>query len=113
VSSPDTPLRDAIEAFLADHDPGARLLPALGYGFSDCDIMRQAYGSVAYGFIPFRHADPMVNLDAKHGSDERVAIDDLLFQTSAATSTHAASARWTALHQTLRTPRRLKSDRAV
>jgi acetylornithine deacetylase/succinyl-diaminopimelate desuccinylase-like protein len=84
VSSPDTPLRDAIEAFLAEHDPEARLLPALGYGFSDCDVMREAYGSVAYGFIPFRHADPMTNLETKHGPDERIATEDLLFQTRAA-----------------------------
>jgi acetylornithine deacetylase/succinyl-diaminopimelate desuccinylase-like protein len=84
VSEPDTPLRDAIEEFLAEHDPDARLLPALGYGFSDCDVMREAYGSVAYGFIPFRHADPMTNLDTKHGPDERIATADLLFQTRAA-----------------------------
>src|SRR4051794_5729000 len=84
VSDPDTPLRDAIERFLAEHDPDARLLPALGYGFSDCDVMREAYGSVAYGFIPFRHADPMTNLDTKHGPDERIATADLVFQTRAA-----------------------------
>jgi acetylornithine deacetylase/succinyl-diaminopimelate desuccinylase-like protein len=84
VSSPDTPLRDAIEDFLAEHDPDARLLTALGYGFSDCDVMRDAYGSVAYGFIPFRHADPMTNLETKHGPDERIATKDVLFQTRAA-----------------------------
>src|SRR3954465_11700002 len=84
VSDPDTPLRDAIERFLAERDPDARLLPALGYGFSDCDVMREAYGSVAYGFIPFRHADPMTNLDTKHGPDERIATADLRFQTRAA-----------------------------
>ncbi|HEV7751283.1 MAG TPA: M20/M25/M40 family metallo-hydrolase [Baekduia sp.] len=86
ISSADTPLRAAIEAFLAGHDPEARLLPALGYGFSDCDVMREKYGSVAYGFIPFRHGDPMVNLETKHGADERVLVDDLVFQTQAALS---------------------------
>jgi acetylornithine deacetylase/succinyl-diaminopimelate desuccinylase-like protein len=80
----DTPLHEAIAGFLADSDPHARLVPALGYGFSDCHFMRQAYGSIAYGFIPFRHADPMVNLSTKHGADERVLIDDLVFQTHAA-----------------------------
>jgi acetylornithine deacetylase/succinyl-diaminopimelate desuccinylase-like protein len=84
VSSPDTPLRAAIDDFLAEADPEARLLPALGYGYSDCDVMRQAYGSVAYGFIPFRHGDPLVNLDTKHGADERVLVEDLVFQTRAA-----------------------------
>ena len=84
TSDPATPLRTAIEQFLAEHDPGARLVPALGYGYSDCDVMRQAYGCVAYGFIPFRHADPVTNLETKHGADERVLIADLVFQTRAA-----------------------------
>jgi hypothetical protein len=41
---------------------------------------------VAYGFIPFRHADPITNLKTKHGVDERILVDDLVFQTEAATS---------------------------
>ncbi len=86
VSAEHSPLRDAIEDFLAEHDPEARLVPALGYGFSDCHLFREAYGSVTYGFIPFRHADPMTNLEGKHGGDERVLVDDLLFQTQAAIS---------------------------
>jgi hypothetical protein len=61
-------------------------VPALGYGYSDCHVIREAYGSVAYGFIPFRHAQPMTNLETKHGPDERVLVDDLLFQTQAAIS---------------------------
>lgn len=79
-------MRDAIEAFLAEHDPDARLISALGYGFSDCHLVREAYGSTTYGFIPFRHADPVVNLQTKHGPDERVLVADLLFQTQAALS---------------------------
>jgi acetylornithine deacetylase/succinyl-diaminopimelate desuccinylase-like protein len=84
MSDPDTPLRTAIEDFLAEHDPQARLLPAMGYGYSDCDAMRAHYGATTYGFIPFRYGDPMVNLTTKHGPDERVLIDDLVFQTHAA-----------------------------
>jgi acetylornithine deacetylase/succinyl-diaminopimelate desuccinylase-like protein len=84
TSPTSTPLRDAIEGFLAEHDPDARLIPTLGYGYSDCHTMREAYGCVAYGFIPFRHADPMTNLTTKHGADERVLVDDLVFQTRAA-----------------------------
>jgi acetylornithine deacetylase/succinyl-diaminopimelate desuccinylase-like protein len=82
----ETPLHHAIRDFLGEHDPEARLIPALGYGFSDCHFMREAYGAVAYGFIPFRHADPMVNLRTKHGADERVLVDDLEFQVLAALS---------------------------
>jgi acetylornithine deacetylase/succinyl-diaminopimelate desuccinylase-like protein len=86
ITSADTRLRTAIEAFLAEHDPEARLVPALGYGFSDCHFMREAYGAAAYGFIPFRHADPMTNLTTKHAVDERVRIDDVAFQVEAALS---------------------------
>jgi acetylornithine deacetylase/succinyl-diaminopimelate desuccinylase-like protein len=86
MSDADTPLRDAIDDFLADADPEATLVPALGYGYSDCHVLREAYGSTAYGFIPFRHADPMTNLDTKHGADERILVEDLRFQTRAATS---------------------------
>ena len=86
LSDPDTPLRAAIETFLAEHDPEARLIPTLGYGFSDCHVLREAYGCVAYGFIPFRHAEPITNLETKHGVDERILVDDLVFQTEAATS---------------------------
>jgi acetylornithine deacetylase/succinyl-diaminopimelate desuccinylase-like protein len=84
VSEADTALMAAINSFLSEHDRGARLVPALGYGYSDCDVMREAYGSIAYGFIPFRHASARINLDTKHGIDEHVLIDDLAFQTEAA-----------------------------
>ncbi|MFL5926950.1 MAG: M20/M25/M40 family metallo-hydrolase [Gaiellaceae bacterium] len=79
-----TPLHAAIERFLAAADPDATLVPALGYGFSDCHFMRSAYDSVAYGFIPFRYGDPVQNLETKHGVDERILIDDLLFQAECA-----------------------------
>jgi acetylornithine deacetylase/succinyl-diaminopimelate desuccinylase-like protein len=77
-------LRGAIEDFLAEHDPEAGLVPALAYGYSDCDVMRRACGSTAYGFVPFRHANPLDTLCGKHGLDEHVRIDDLVFQTEAA-----------------------------
>jgi acetylornithine deacetylase/succinyl-diaminopimelate desuccinylase-like protein len=86
TSPTGTPLHRAIARFLREHDPAARLVPALGYGFSDCHFMRDPYGAVAYGFIPFRRADPLVNLTTKHGVDERVLVDDLVFQTAAALS---------------------------
>jgi acetylornithine deacetylase/succinyl-diaminopimelate desuccinylase-like protein len=84
TSPVDTPLREAITSFLAEHDAEARLIPCLGYGYSDCDVMRTSYNSTAYGFIPFRHGDPSVNLDSKHGTDERILADDLVFQAEAA-----------------------------
>src|SRR4051812_6323439 len=84
LSPLDTVLHQAVEGFLAEHDPEARLVPCLGYGYSDCHTFREAYGTCAYGFMPFRHADPMVNLTTKHGIDERILADDLAFQAEAA-----------------------------
>ena len=57
-------------------------MPALGYGFSDCHCARDAWGSVAYGFIPFPYGNPLVNLETKHG--ERIRTEDLEFQLAAA-----------------------------
>jgi acetylornithine deacetylase/succinyl-diaminopimelate desuccinylase-like protein len=76
----DTPLHRAIDAAIAELDAGARVVPTLGYGYSDCHVFREAFGAVAYGFVPFRNADPMVNLTTKHGADERIRLDDLEFQ---------------------------------
>jgi acetylornithine deacetylase/succinyl-diaminopimelate desuccinylase-like protein len=87
LTSPlDTPLHRAIEETVARHDPDATVMPALGYGFSDCHVFREAAGSVAYGFIPFRYGDPMINLTTKHSVDERVLVDDLAFQVEVATA---------------------------
>jgi acetylornithine deacetylase/succinyl-diaminopimelate desuccinylase-like protein len=86
TSPVESPLRDAIESFVAENDADARVEPVLGYGFSDCDLFRQHYGSIAYGFIPFRHAPPLENLTRKHGVDERIRLADLEFQVAAALS---------------------------
>jgi acetylornithine deacetylase/succinyl-diaminopimelate desuccinylase-like protein len=90
ISPLETPLHRAIEGFLLQHDPEATLVPTLGYGFSDCHVFREAYGTVAYGFIPFRHASPSLNLATKHSIDERVLVADLEFQVQAALHTAVA-----------------------
>jgi acetylornithine deacetylase/succinyl-diaminopimelate desuccinylase-like protein len=84
TSPTGSPLHRAVESFLAEHDPEADLLPTLGYGYSDCHVLREAFGTTTYGFIPFRHADPLVNLDSKHGPNERVLVADLEFQVACA-----------------------------
>jgi hypothetical protein len=55
-------------------------------GYGDCHLLREAYGCVAYRFIPFRHAEAITNLQTKLRADERVLIDDVEFQTQAAIS---------------------------
>src|SRR5439155_14822729 len=51
-SSPDTPLFEAIAAWVARVDPGARVIPTVMAGFSDSHWFRNAFGAVSYGFCP-------------------------------------------------------------
>ncbi|MDQ3723903.1 MAG: M20/M25/M40 family metallo-hydrolase, partial [Actinomycetota bacterium] len=51
-----SPLMDAIERWLADNDPGARVVPTMLPGFTDSRTFRDTFpGCVAYGFFPQRH----------------------------------------------------------
>ena len=72
-----TPLWDAIEAFVAEHDPGAGVVPVVSPGFTDSHFLRQAFGTVAYGFFPMRTMDPEVAAKLIHSADERIAVEDL------------------------------------
>ena len=52
---PDSPLADAIGAWLAEADPGATLVPIVMPGFSDSHWFRKAFDSATvYGFCPQR-----------------------------------------------------------
>ncbi|HSB39875.1 MAG TPA: M20/M25/M40 family metallo-hydrolase [Gaiellaceae bacterium] len=73
----DTPLWDAIESFVAKVDPEATVLPVCVAGFTDSHWLREAFGTVAYGFCPTRAMDPQVASRLIHSADERVAVDDL------------------------------------
>jgi acetylornithine deacetylase/succinyl-diaminopimelate desuccinylase-like protein len=76
LSPPDTPLYRAIEAFAPEVESGATLAPMVNSGFTDSHFMREAFGSVAYGFMPMR-MDPLLAGSLVHSADERVAVDDL------------------------------------
>jgi acetylornithine deacetylase/succinyl-diaminopimelate desuccinylase-like protein len=76
LSPTDTPLYRAIEAFAPEVEAGATLAPMVNSGFTDSHYMREAFGSVAYGFMPMR-MDPMIAGSVIHSADERAAIDDL------------------------------------
>ena len=43
--------------------------------------MRREHGTVAYGFAPVFHTDPAAYMDAAHGADEAIEVDDLLEMT--------------------------------
>jgi acetylornithine deacetylase/succinyl-diaminopimelate desuccinylase-like protein len=73
----DTPLWDAVDAFVQEVEPGARTVPLCVAGFTDSHWLRAAFGTVAYGFFPIRTMDPEVATMLVHSADERVHVDDL------------------------------------
>ena len=73
----ETPLWDAIEQFVAEEEPGAKLAPVICPGFTDSHWLREAFGTVAYGFFPLRAMDTEVAARLVHSADERIAVDDL------------------------------------
>jgi acetylornithine deacetylase/succinyl-diaminopimelate desuccinylase-like protein len=71
------PLWDAVESFVADVEPAARVVPICVAGFTDSHWLREAFGTVAYGFFPARALDPELAARLVHSADERVPVDDL------------------------------------
>ena len=73
----ESPLWDAIESFVAAEEPAARLAPVCLAGFTDSHWLREAFGTVAYGFFPLRTMDPEVAARLVHSADERISVADL------------------------------------
>jgi acetylornithine deacetylase/succinyl-diaminopimelate desuccinylase-like protein len=73
----DTPLWEALARFTEDIEPGARLAPMACPGFTDSHYLRQAFGTVAYGFFPIRHMDTEEATKLVHSANERIRVDDL------------------------------------
>ena len=74
----DTPLWRALEEWVAEVEPGARAAPLCGAGFTDSHWLREAFGTVAYGFFPI--TGDMPSEDAAlliQSADERVPVSDL------------------------------------
>jgi acetylornithine deacetylase/succinyl-diaminopimelate desuccinylase-like protein len=80
-SSPlDSPLADAIRAWLGEADPGAGIAPMVMPGFSDSNPFRSAFpDAVVYGFCPYREIDLLHAAPLIHGADERVPVSDVEF----------------------------------
>jgi acetylornithine deacetylase/succinyl-diaminopimelate desuccinylase-like protein len=81
ISPLETPLYEACRAWVAENDPEAILVPTLTNGFTDSHYMREAFGTVAYGFWPIRHTPTAVLHGGVHARDERIHIDDLGYAT--------------------------------
>jgi acetylornithine deacetylase/succinyl-diaminopimelate desuccinylase-like protein len=71
------PLWDAIGSWVAQYEPEAGVAPICLAGFTDSHWMRDAFGTMAYGFFPLRFMDPQVATRLVHSADERARVDDL------------------------------------
>jgi acetylornithine deacetylase/succinyl-diaminopimelate desuccinylase-like protein len=76
-SSIHTPLWAAIEEWVAREEPGAALAPVVLPGFTDSHYLREAFGTIAYGFFPMRTMAPDLAARLVHSADERIPVDDL------------------------------------
>ena len=77
TSSPlGTPLYAVLERLIDELEPGAEIAPLMMPGFTDSHYLREAFGTVCYGFFPFRHTDPAL-METMHSADERLHVDDL------------------------------------
>jgi acetylornithine deacetylase/succinyl-diaminopimelate desuccinylase-like protein len=76
----DTPLMQTISNWVAEHDPGAEVVPVILPGFTDSRHFRAAFPEcVAYGFFPHRHQSLFETMPLIHGADERIDVRDLSF----------------------------------
>ncbi len=81
MSPLDTPLYAICRDWVARNDPGAVFIPTICNGFTNSHYLREAFGTVAYGFWPIRHTPTEVLHGGVHGRDERVHSGDLGYAT--------------------------------
>jgi len=76
-SALDTPLWAAVQSFVAELEPAAQPVPVICAGFTDSHWIREAFGTVVYGFFPYRTMTPELAAMLIHSADERVPVSDL------------------------------------
>jgi acetylornithine deacetylase/succinyl-diaminopimelate desuccinylase-like protein len=77
-SSIDSPLANAIRAWVREADAGAELAPTVMPGFSDSNAFRAAFpDAIVYGFCPHREIGLIEQAPLVHGADERVPASDV------------------------------------
>jgi len=89
-SPADGPLWDAVRSFVAGEEAQAAVAPICVAGFTDSHWLREAFGTVAYGFFPARVLDAETAARLIHSADERVPVADL--ELGVRWLTHAARA---------------------
>jgi acetylornithine deacetylase/succinyl-diaminopimelate desuccinylase-like protein len=81
-SAIDSPLMDAIHAWVEAADPAGEAVPILMPAFTDCRWFRAAFPDcVAYGFFPQRHQPWNETWPLMHSADERLDVRDVGFAT--------------------------------
>jgi acetylornithine deacetylase/succinyl-diaminopimelate desuccinylase-like protein len=73
----ETPLWDALARFTEGIEEGAKLAPVACPGFTDSHFLREAYGTIAYGYFPIKAMDTQLATVLVHSANERTAVDDL------------------------------------
>ncbi|HEY1480644.1 MAG TPA: M20/M25/M40 family metallo-hydrolase [Gaiellales bacterium] len=76
-SPADTPLAGMLREYVQTIDPGALVLPTMSAGFTNSHFLRDAFGTVAYGFFPLLHTPLDLVNQTVHAHDERIHQDDL------------------------------------
>ena len=78
----ESPLYATITEVVADHEPDARVIPAIMTGGTDAKhILPRWPNTLVYGFMPMKQAPGEEEGTLIHGHDERVTTDNLLFAT--------------------------------
>ncbi len=77
ISPLDTPLYAVCRDWVAANDPEAVLVPTICNGFTDSHYLREAFGTVAYGYWPLRTTPTEVLHAGVHARDERVHRNDV------------------------------------
>jgi acetylornithine deacetylase/succinyl-diaminopimelate desuccinylase-like protein len=80
----ESALMDAIRGWIAEEDPGARVVPTMLPAYTDSRAFRDAFPEcVAYGFFPQREMTLGEMWPLVHGKDERIKAADVGFAARA------------------------------
>ncbi len=80
ISPFDTPLKESIEKVLIRHEPSAMVVPYQLTGATDSRFFRTTFGTVAYGFMPFKITGNIDEVFSQvHGRNERISIENLVW----------------------------------
>jgi acetylornithine deacetylase/succinyl-diaminopimelate desuccinylase-like protein len=78
----ESPLMDAIDGWVKQHDAGADVVPVILPGFTDSRHFREAFPDcAAYGFFPQKHQTLFEAAPLIHAADERIDARDLAYAT--------------------------------